>query len=105
MADYAAVERAVKNQDAVICALGSTSPLRRDPTLIEGLRNIIDAMEQAGIRRLIYLSFLGVRNGRNQLSFLGRYIVALVLRPLLLASNCWVAQVCLRRPLWVISGH
>jgi putative NADH-flavin reductase len=81
VADYAAVERAVKNQDAVICALGSSTPLRRDPILIEGVRNIIDAMERTGGRRLIYLSFLGVRNGRNQLSFLGKYIVApLVLR-------------------------
>ena len=76
VADYAAVERAVKNQDAVMCALGSSSPLRRDPILIEGVRNIIDAMERAGGRRLIYLSFLGVRNGRNQLSFLGKYIIA-----------------------------
>jgi putative NADH-flavin reductase len=81
VADYAAVERAVKNQDAVICALGSSTPLRRDPILIQGIDNIIHAMERAGVRRLIYISFLGVRNGRHQLSLLGKYIVApLVLR-------------------------
>jgi len=70
--DCAAVERAVKNQDAVICALGSSTPLRRDLILIQGVRNIIDAMERAGVWRLIYISFLGVRNGRHQLSLLGK---------------------------------
>ena len=76
VADYAAVERAVKDQDAVICALGASTPLRRDPILVQGVHNIIDAMERAGGGRLIYLSFLGVRNGRSQLSLLGKYIVA-----------------------------
>ena len=38
-------------------------------------------MEHAGGQRFIYLSFLGVRDGRNQLSFFGKDIVApLVLR-------------------------
>ena len=81
VANYESVARALQNQDATICALGSSTPLRRDPTLIDGVRHIIKAMEQAGVQRLIYLSFLGVRDGRNQLSFLGKYIVApLVLR-------------------------
>jgi putative NADH-flavin reductase len=81
VANYESVARALQNQDAVICALGSSTPLRRDPTLIDGVRHIIKAMEQAGVQRLIYLSFLGIRDGRNQLSFLGKYIVApLVLR-------------------------
>lgn len=79
--DYAAVELAVKDQDAVLCALGSSTPLRRDSTLIEGVRNIVRAMEQASVGRFIYLSFLGVREGRSQLSFFGKYIVApLVMR-------------------------
>ena len=81
VADYASVERAVQNQDAALCALGSSSPLKRDPTLIAGVRHIIEAMENAGAQRFIYLSFLGVRDGRNQMSFFGKYIVApLVLR-------------------------
>jgi putative NADH-flavin reductase len=32
------------------------------------------------VRRLVYLSFLGVREGRSQLSMVGRYLVAPVLR-------------------------
>lgn len=78
--DYASVEQAVTGQDAVLCALGSFTPTKRDPTLIDGMRNIIQAMEQAGVRRLIYLSFLGVRDGRQGLGPVVNYIVAPLLR-------------------------
>src|SRR5262249_50206002 len=60
VSNYESVAHALQNQDAAICALGSKTPLKRDPTLIDGLRHIIKAMEQAGVQRLIYLSFLGV---------------------------------------------
>jgi len=74
--DYASVERAVIGQEAVLCALGSFTPTKRDPNLIDGVRKIIQAMEQAGVRRLIYLSFLGVRDGRQGLGPVVNYIVA-----------------------------
>jgi putative NADH-flavin reductase len=79
--DPLAVERAVVSQDAVICALGSSTPLRRDPTLVKGVANLVAAMQRLHVRRLVYLSFLGVRDGRSQLSPLGKYVVApLILR-------------------------
>lgn len=74
--DGDAVEASVARHDAVVCALGAATPLRRDPVLIEGIRNIVEAMERHGVRRLVYLSFLGVREGRPQLSALGRRVVA-----------------------------
>ena len=81
VADAAAVERALSGQDAVLCALGAATPLRRDQTIVSGVDNIVRVMERGGPRRLIYLSFLGVRGGREQLSLIGRYIVApLILR-------------------------
>jgi len=80
--DFESVGRAVEGQDGALCALGAATPLRRDPTLIEGVRHLVDAMEQSGVRRLVYLSFLGVREGRRQLSVVGRYVVA----PLLLRN-------------------
>jgi nucleoside-diphosphate-sugar epimerase len=52
------------------------TPLRRDHTLVQGVRNIMDAMKRWGARRLVYLSFLGVQEGRRQLSFIGRAIIA-----------------------------
>jgi putative NADH-flavin reductase len=82
VSDPSAVARAIQGQDAVLCALGAATPLRRDHTLVEGVRHIVEAMERLGVRRLVYLSFLGVRDGRRQLSAIGRYVVA----PLLLRN-------------------
>jgi putative NADH-flavin reductase len=79
--DYTSVERAVEGKDGVLRALGSSTPVRRDPALVEGVRNVVRAMERMGVRRFVYLSFLGVREGRDRLSLLGRYVVApLVMR-------------------------
>jgi putative NADH-flavin reductase len=79
VSDRSAVARAIEGQDAVLCALGAASPLRRDHTLVEGVRHIVEAMERLGVRRLVYLSFLGVREGRRQLSAIGRFVVAPVI--------------------------
>ncbi len=76
VADVVAVERALGGQDAVLCALGARTPLKRDPILVQGIQDMVTLMEGSGPRRLIYLSFLGVHDGREQLSPLGRYVVA-----------------------------
>src|SRR5438132_5779329 len=79
--DYASVERAVEGHAAVMSALGASTVLRREPAFTAGARNIVKAMEQAGVRRFIYLSALTVRAVRDQLNFLGRYVIApIVLR-------------------------
>jgi putative NADH-flavin reductase len=101
--DRGAVECAVRSQDAVLCALGSSTPLRHDPTLVAGIGNLVGAMERLQVKRLVYLSFLGVHDGRGQLSLLGRYLVA----PLLLrkvAADHEVKEAIIRRsPLeWVV---
>jgi putative NADH-flavin reductase len=80
--DPSAVARAIDGQNGVLCALGAATPLRRDPALIEGIGHIVNAMDQWRVRRLVYLSFLGVRDGRRQLSGIGRFVVA----PLLLRN-------------------
>ncbi|HET7930043.1 MAG TPA: SDR family oxidoreductase [Rhodanobacteraceae bacterium] len=78
----ASVERAVKGQDAVASALGSGNSLRSDPALIDGIQNIVQAMNDAGVRRLVYLSVLGVGGSARQLGVFDRYIVV----PLLLRN-------------------
>jgi putative NADH-flavin reductase len=79
--DADTVDRAVAGHDAVLCAPGAATPFRRDPALVSGVDDIVRAMERYGPRRLIYLSFLGVRGKREQLSLVGRHIVApLILR-------------------------
>jgi putative NADH-flavin reductase len=79
--DSARVEQAVRGQDAVMSALGSSRSLTRHPALAEGVQNIVKAMEHEGVRRLVYLSILGVDDSRGQLGWLDRFIVVpLILR-------------------------
>jgi len=78
--DAAAVTQAVQGQDAVLSALGSRS-LKRNPALVEGVHNIVQAMEQHNVQRIVYESALGVGDSRKQVSWLVRWIVIpLVLR-------------------------
>ena len=68
----ASVERAIAGQSAVICALGAGS---KGTIRSEGTKNIIQAMEKAGVRRLICLSSLGVGDSRDTLNFVWKYIM------------------------------
>src|SRR2546422_4664357 len=77
-ADRAAVERAVRDQDAVICALGTANLLKRDQAVVVGVHNIIMAMEEAGTRRLIYLSADTVHATRDELNALRKVFVPLL---------------------------
>jgi nucleoside-diphosphate-sugar epimerase len=64
----------------VLCALGASTPLKRDAALIDGVRNIIKAMEKENVKRFIYLSFLGVREGRKGLGLFVRLVIVPLLR-------------------------
>jgi len=71
--DLAAVESAVAGHDAVFCAVGAgakRTTLREDAT-----RNIVNAMEKTGVRRLICLSSLGVGDSRGNLPFFTKYVI------------------------------
>jgi len=78
--DAAAVGRAVAGREAVLVALGAPTPLRRYPALTEGLRHIVAAMERAGVARLVYLSFIGVRDSRRQGGFFIEHFASRLLR-------------------------
>lgn len=70
--DLASVEQAVQNQDAVLCSLGGG---RKGTIRSEGTRNIIRAMEQADVRRLICQTTLGAGDSRGNLNFFWKYIM------------------------------
>lgn len=70
--DPASVEKAVDGQDAVLCALGAGA---KGAIRTEGTRNIVRAMEKAGVSRLICLSTLGVGDSRDSLNFFWKYIM------------------------------
>src|SRR5262245_32584310 len=103
--DPVAVERAVERQDAVLCALGAATPLRRTPSLIEGVRHIVAAMERHAVRRVVYLSFLGVKDGREQLSAFGKFIVAPILLRKVVADHEAKEDIIRKSALeWIIVG-
>jgi putative NADH-flavin reductase len=80
VADYAGVAGAVEGQDAVVSTLGVGRPLRSDPAVIEGVRHTLRAMEAHSVRRLVYLSFIGVRESRAAAGLLIRYVARHPLR-------------------------
>jgi len=101
--DPLAVERAVRSQDAVLCALGSSTPLKHDAALVAGIGNLVGAMERLHVRRLVYLSFLRVHHGRRQLSRLGKYVVAPLLMRKVAADHEHKEAIIQRSTLdWVI---
>ncbi|RPH37972.1 SDR family oxidoreductase [bacterium] len=65
--DYNSVERAVRGHDAVLSALGHKRWFIKTAILSEGTKNVIKAMEQHGVRRLICETSLGIGDSRGQL--------------------------------------
>ena len=70
--DPAAVESAVRGQDAVVCALGAGA---KGSIRSEGTRNIVNAMEASGVRRFVCQSSLGVGDSRGNLNFFWKHVM------------------------------
>jgi putative NADH-flavin reductase len=70
--DSESVKKAVDGQDAVLCSLGAGA---NGTIRSEGTRNIVRAMEKAGISRFICLSTLGVGNSRANLNLFWKHIM------------------------------
>ncbi len=72
--DYASVESALQGQDVVVSALGARTH-GRTTVLSEGTKNVIQAMEQHGIRRFVCESSLGVGDSAGQMGWLFDWLV------------------------------
>jgi putative NADH-flavin reductase len=77
--DAKSVAAAVAGQDAVLCALG-VNERKPNTILSDAVRTIVGAMKTEGVRRLLYVSSLGVGETKGQLGLLYNH----VLLPLLL---------------------
>jgi len=77
--DYQAVGKAVTGHDAVLSALGASSPFKFDQSVVDGVNNIIKAMQAAGVQRFIYMSFAGVKESRHRAGFVIRNIAPKIL--------------------------
>ncbi|MDJ0704546.1 MAG: SDR family oxidoreductase [Leptolyngbyaceae cyanobacterium MO_188.B28] len=78
--DSPSVRQAVQGQDAVVCTLGSGQKLT-GTVRSEGTRQIVQAMEQSGIRRFICQTTLGAGDSWGSLNFYWKYVMfGLILR-------------------------
>ena len=78
--DGASLDAAVRGQDAVVCALGHKRWFYPNRILSEGTRNLVRAMEHAGVRRLVCQTSLGIgdsfgRMGLYYTLFVGVFIL------------------------------
>jgi putative NADH-flavin reductase len=80
VSDAPAVSRTIANHDAVVSTLGVGVPFKPDPAVVDGIRHILAGMSVAGVRRLIYQSFIGVRESRAGVGFVLRFVAPLPLR-------------------------
>jgi len=70
--DAASIENAIRDQDIVLNALGAG---RKGVVRSEGTKNIIIAMQNTGVKRLITQSTLGAGDSVSNLNFFWKYIM------------------------------
>lgn len=78
--NYQLVEEAVKGHDAVFSTLGAANPFKYDQSVVDGLSNIVKAMEVTDVRRLIYMSAINVKDSRKNAGLLIRVMGTTLLR-------------------------
>jgi uncharacterized protein YbjT (DUF2867 family) len=81
--DAASLRAAVEGREAVICALGTPSARRASTLLQDGTRNLVVAMDQAGVRRLVCVTLLGIGTSRANGSLVYRQVILRALAPML----------------------
>lgn len=78
--DPAAVEQAIRGQDAVICALGAGSDLKKTNVRTTGTINIINGMRSSGVQRLVVITAMGVGESWESLSLFNKFLFAVLLK-------------------------
>lgn len=75
--DILAIEHAVRNSDAVLSFLGPKSNLK-DNILSKGMSNIVNAMENQGVKRIIALGTASITDEKDKYPFKFRILVKIV---------------------------
>lgn len=80
--DQHSLDAAARSQDAAVSMLGVSLGAARRPTNVfsQGTQNLIVALKDAGVRRLIVQSSFGVGDSRRDAGLLERVFYALLLR-------------------------
>jgi len=78
--DAISVDQAVQGQDAVICALGAGSELKKTTIRTTGTTNIISSMQKNDVKRLMVVTAMGVGDSWNTLSLFNKFFFATLLK-------------------------
>ncbi len=78
--DSASVEQAIQEQDAVICALGSGSDLKKTTIRTDGTINIISGMQKHNVKRLMVVTAMGTGESWNRMSLLNKFFYVTLLK-------------------------
>ena len=78
--DPISVAQAIKDQDAVICALGAGSELKKTTVRTTGTINIIHGMQENDVKRLMVVTAMGVGESWDTLSFVNKLFFAILLK-------------------------
>lgn len=78
--NYHLVEQSVKGHDTIISVLGADSPFKYDKDVVDGVSNIVKAMEQSEVSRFIYMSAINVSESRTRAGLLIRLLAPILLR-------------------------
>lgn len=92
---------AVRRQDAVFCALGSR-PGQKSRAVADGTRNLIDAMQQTGVRRLLVVSSLGVKSSYAKAPLFSRLFIRFFLSSVIAEKEEQEQAIQLSHLDWVI---
>ena len=80
--DPASVAAAMAGQNAVCCTIGVQTPWEQPTVFSEGTRRLLEAMKQAGVRRLVCITGIGAGDSRGH----GGFLYDRVFFPLLLKA-------------------
>jgi len=78
--DTDSVTQAIKGQDAVICALGAGSDLKKTTVRASGTSSIIKGMQQNNVKRLVVITAMGVGESWDTLSMFNKFFFATLLK-------------------------
>jgi putative NADH-flavin reductase len=78
--DPTSVAQVIQEQDAVICALGAGSDLKKTTVRTTGTINIISGMKKNDVKRLIVVTAMGVGESWNSLSLVNKIFFATLLK-------------------------
>lgn len=78
--DPASVAQSVQGQDAVICALGAGSELKKTTVRTTGTINIISGMQKNNVKRLMVVTAMGVGESWDTLSLVNKFFFATLMK-------------------------